>query len=84
MIRHAERADLVKNKANAGNIEEKDDPHLTLGIKQANELGDHIVKTLEGLGVKRIVIESSPWLRCMQTASCIVRELKKNYLFEEH
>ena len=50
-------------------IEEMQDPPLTpLGLQQAHETGIYLKTFLESNGYTKIIIQSSPYLRCLQTA----------------
>ena len=87
-VRHGERADRVPTPPP---IELASDPQLTetgmtsplsnSGIEQAHRTGVKISEILlsEFKEVPQIVIYSSPFLRCMQTAAGIRRELSKAF-----
>ena len=70
-------------------IEEKQDPGLTpLGINQAIETGIYLKEYLFKNKYDIILIESSPYLRCLQTAKEVanildVKSIKMNYLAGE-
>ena len=74
MIRHGERGDSVpgfryKNKV---------DPPLTpLGVQQAHDTGIFLKKFITEKGFKfdKIIVCSSPFLRCMMTAAQIANQL---------
>ena len=70
VIRHGERADNVDFQKLGIEIEQMSDPPLTpLGIEQAKECGVFFKKHLEEQGYTKIIIQSSPYLRCLQTAA---------------
>ncbi|CDW83035.1 UNKNOWN [Stylonychia lemnae] len=92
LIRHGERADQVINPSRK--IEFENDTHLTEeGMNQANQTGQYLRKTIEyerqeNRPFDQVIIESSPFLRCLQTASCIaqqidIKEIKVNFGFRE-
>ena len=66
-----------------------DDPTLTeKGLKQALEVGHFLEEKLRNEGVTEIIIECSPFIRTIQTASQIAKALNipkitTNYLFSE-
>ena len=76
-IRHGEREDHVEEKSN--NVYQSSvyhDPALTsTGLSQASQAGDYFKKRVKDVekefGVKfdEVRIESSPFLRCLQTAN---------------
>ena len=65
------------------------DPPLTkLGVAQAHVCGKRLRNTLENKAYDRIVIETSPFLRCLETAAAIAKELdiskiRVNYRYSE-
>ena len=80
MIRHAERADSVKdkNKKRVMEFKNKVDPQLSpKGIEQAKATGRYLKKYFEDnqMTFDHFVIESSPFLRTLQTAAWIASEL---------
>ena len=89
MIRHGERADNVPYEAMGIEMEEIQDPPLTpRGIDQAICTGKFFKQYFEENGYTDIVIESSPFLRSLQTASEVAKilgtkEIKINYLLSE-
>ena len=61
-------------------IENLDDPQLTdRGINQARETGQYLRKRFKEENILSIKVESSPWLRTLQTASIIIQELGFGY-----
>ena len=57
-------------------METECDPPLTkLGLSQAHVCGQHLRKYLERAGYDLVLIEASPFLRCMETAAAIAKEL---------
>ena len=73
-IRHSERADQVTTE----NIisESKVDPQITVnGIRIAKETGAFLKKELSQHQIDNIIIYSSPFLRTMQTAAIVAKEL---------
>ena len=89
MVRHGERADNVDNEKMGIYIEQMSDPPLTpLGINQAKECGAFFKKYLEDNGYTKIIVQSSPYLRCLQTAAetCKILGIEKievNYVVGE-
>ena len=76
LIRHGERADKVNYEKQGIKIEQFLDPPLTpQGFEQAQDTGLHFKKYLAEHGYDSIVIESSPFLRTMQTASIVAKHL---------
>ncbi|TNV76018.1 hypothetical protein FGO68_gene2757 [Halteria grandinella] len=74
-IRHGERADLAPEKGVAYDV--KNDPPLTdLGIKQAQHTGQWLRNYIMEQKFDEIVIECSPFIRTMQTASHIAQSIK--------
>ena len=73
-VRHGERADHAKHLKIEYPV--KYDPPLTpLGVQQASETGKFFVEYLKTHKFDQVVIESSPFIRTMMTASAIAREL---------
>ena len=68
VIRHGERGDSVPGFK----VENKDDPLLTpKGMKQAFATGVYLKKYFKdnNLLFDKIIIESSPFIRCMMTSA---------------
>ena len=88
MIRHSERADLAGEEEKEL-IENEVDPHMTkAGAEMAKKTGQHLKQYLYENQFEMAVIESSPWLRCLQTASIIAKEIgleqiRCNFLYSE-
>ena len=97
-MRHGERADFVQaDSENAPPYDNKidHDPPLTAkGIKQASHAGlyikDHLQAIEKEYGIKfdEVQIQSSPFLRCLQTSSRIaqalsIKSIKVDYLMSE-
>ena len=77
MIRHGERADKVDHQKLGIKVEEQLDPPLTpQGIRQAEETGHFLNSFLAKNKYTDVVIESSPFLRTLQTASVTASILK--------
>ena len=82
IVRHGERADLNGTEEDKKNIRLKFDPNLTENGKlQAQTTGKFIDLNLESTyskkGIKyNVIIISSPFLRCLQTAANIAKNLK--------
>lgn len=88
LVRHGERADDLS-------LEEKiefecnwDPPLTNFGKEQAAETGKHLRNFLQENNFELVVIESSPFLRSMQTAAGIaqslgVKSIKVNYVYSE-
>ena len=84
-MRHGERADCVAKVEGAPQVYESTtahDPALTaVGLTQADEAGVHFkkriaeVQRLYGVTFDEILVESSPFLRCLQTASKVAKQL---------
>ncbi|CDW77202.1 UNKNOWN [Stylonychia lemnae] len=87
MIRHGERAD--KHPERNVEIEEIVDAPLTpIGIQQAYETGLFMKQYINEHQFEEVILESSPFLRVMMTASQIAKQLDKdrinvNYDFRE-
>ena len=75
-IRHGERDDsTVVGGQHAKSL----DPNLTdEGVKQAIKTGKYLKEYLKKHNIERVIVESSPFLRCMKTASHIVKELERD------
>ena len=74
-IRHAERCDKSNCEYEKARIINKQDPPITqIGISQAQLCGRRLAEQLCDV-TNSIVIETSSFLRCIQTASIIAREL---------
>lgn len=79
MIRHGERADNVRHEELDIEVENMLDPPLTpLGIKQAQDTGRFLKEYFEKHDYTDIIIESSPFLRTLQTASTVAKTLGIN------
>ena len=75
-VRHGERCDLVDDEKERARIAVKSDPPLTkLGVAQAHVCGKFLKQYLTANNYDKIVIESSPFLRAMETAAGIATEL---------
>ena len=75
MVRHSERADNAGQEEKSL-IENEMDPHMTKrGGEMAQVTGKHLKEWLAEEKFELVVIESSPWLRCLQTASIIAKEI---------
>ena len=77
MIRHGQRCDLSdkpeeKQRAQSNPV---DSPLTQLGISQAHICGQHQKAYLKEHGYSHIIIESSPFLRCLETAAAFAKEL---------
>lgn len=90
VLRHAEKANL-HDKDNPRWKVDVDPPLSRRGDRQAAFTGKYLKEYFEKHNMKfdKIVIESSPFLRCIQTASEVavalgVDEVSINYLFAEH
>ena len=76
MVRHGERSDNSPLEQERDKIVYRWDPPLTdHGIRQAHETGKHLLKKIQELQAKFVVIESSPFVRSMQTAAAIAKEI---------
>ena len=79
MIRHGERADNInaeERKRLGIEVEDLNDAPLTpLGFQQAQDQATFLKTFLQQRGYSNIVIEASPFLRTMQTASIFAKEL---------
>ena len=90
MVRHAEKANL-HDQDNPRWIVDKDPPCSRRGDRQAAFTGKYLKEYFEKHNMKfdKIVIESSPFMRCVQTANQAalalgVDEVEINYLIAEH
>lgn len=90
VIRHAEKANLHEVN-NPRWIVDKDPPLSTRGDKQAAFTGQYLKNYFQQHNMKfdKIVIESSPFIRCIQTANETavalgVDEVTINYVMSEH
>ena len=88
-IRHGERCDYVEDKSERARITvESDTPLTKLGVAQAHVCGQNLKKFFATNHFDKIVIESSPFLRTLETAAGIahelgVNEITTNYLVGE-
>ena len=83
IIRHGERADFAGIDPESVNFDNKDDPPLTPhGQNLAAKTGTALAPQLGLIGdnFDEIIIESSPFVRCIQTASQISSKLGINKL----
>ena len=99
-VRHGERSDNIDaddlqeiRQVNRDFFESRidHDPSLTpVGIAQASEAGEHFKKRIEsvqnelGIQFDEVRVESSPFLRCLQTASRIALQLRVNYISTQY
>lgn len=95
VVRHGERADQSNSHEERNMIERHFDPHLTKrGCQQAEVTGQEIKRILTQYAQEkkipfdqlRIVVMSSPFLRCVTTASHLAKQLpqvKEIFLQEE-
>lgn len=75
-IRHSERADQIKQGLDHPVIEEKIDPPLSYrGLEIATETGIGLKKYLRENNYTQVKIFSSPFLRSLQTASRVAKEV---------
>ena len=75
-IRHGERTDKTEDLDERERIVNKWDPPLTkIGVSMAHLCGRSLRLKLEKLGYEKVIIEVSPFLRCMETAAAIAKEL---------
>lgn len=78
-VRHAERADMAPEMESSHPIENIHDAPLTnLGIQQAEYTGKVLSFMLQEYYINEVILESSPFLRTMMTASCIATQLQKD------
>ena len=76
MIRHGERTDCSNLPEELARVEKSYDCPLThLGVSQAHITGQYLKKYLTQGNYEKIVIESSPLLRTLETAAAIAHEL---------
>ena len=76
MVRHGERADNVRFEELDVEVECMLDPPLTpLGWRQAEDTGHFLKEFFDKNDYTDIIIESSPFLRTMQTASTVAKIL---------
>lgn len=76
MIRHGERTDCSNLPEERARVENKHDCPLTyLGVSQAHVTGQYLKQYLAKGNYERIVLESSPLLRTLETATAIAKEL---------
>jgi len=54
------------------------------GIKQAHVTGQHLLKMIQELKLKFVCIESSPFVRSMQTAAAIAKEIGVTEIFANY
>jgi broad specificity phosphatase PhoE len=79
-IRHACRADNgpleeIKKMANPS------DPHITeTGIYQSFMIGERLSFQIPEVYSRKILVVSSPYLRCLKTAESVINGLKANYI----
>lgn len=89
LIRHGERADCApRHRTSKAYIIENDPPLTDKGIIQAFETGTSLKKFLTDDGYTDIVLECSPFIRCMMTAAGIakalgIQKIKVNYQYCE-
>ena len=88
-IRHGERCDNSDDPNEQARIELQHDPPLThTGEAEATATGDHLRQLLADQNYEMVIIETSPWLRTMQTAAAIAKqiglpEVRVNYRYCE-
>ena len=85
VIRHGERAD----HAGVAYDNEVDPPLTKKGIKQAQKTSIFLQKLLDENKYDKIIIQASPFTRCIQTASTVaqnlgVKTVEINYLASEY
>ena len=79
MICHGERSDTSNLEQERGRVENKYDCPLSyLGASQAHVTGQYLRMVLNANGYEKIIIESSPFLRTLETAAIIASELNIN------
>jgi len=89
MLRHGERADILEKKNKVKTYRNLCDPPLTpLGMIQAEESGRKLVEHLTQLlsetsSEYTIIVECSPFLRCLQTAALAVKQLRSSESIKE-
>ena len=75
-ICHGEKADNSNLQRERDRIDnEFDCPLTTLGLSQAHVTGQYLRKYFKENGFDKIIIESSPFLRTLETAAAIAKEL---------
>ena len=75
-IRHGERCDNSELEEERARIKIKSDPPLTkLGVAQAHMTGIFLKDYLKEGNYDKIVIETSPFLRTLETAVGIAKEI---------
>jgi broad specificity phosphatase PhoE len=88
-VRHGERCDNSELASEKARIELAWDPPLTqIGEEQARLTGRELYNKIKQANLQYLVLESSPFLRCLQTAAIIAREIgiqsvHVNYLIGE-
>ena len=86
VVRHAERCDNSELQEEHDKVEVEWDPPLTaIGLLQAQETAKFLVEFLIHNKIDLVVIDSSPFLRCLQTAASIadtigIKTIHINYL----
>ena len=88
-MRHGERADCLygeedeENLAPYDNTIEHDPPLTVTGLRQAAHAGNYLRERLKAVEneyetkFNEVRIESSPFLRCLQTSAKVAKALKK-------
>ena len=91
-MRHGERADCISDDEDEANLPPYDnmidhDPPLTMtGIQQAMHAGNYVKKRLKSVEQEyqtkfcEIKIESSPFLRCLQTGAMVAKALDRSQI----
>lgn len=75
-VRHGERSDKSDIEEERARIDNLHDCPLThLGVSQAHLTGQYLRDFLAGEGYERVVVESSPILRTLETAAAIAQHL---------
>ena len=83
IIRHAERAD--RSEIPTPSFRTKHDPPLTAeGMNQATEAGKYLKDYFEehNMQFDKVIIECSPFMRCLQTAARIQEQLPEQFKTE--
>jgi broad specificity phosphatase PhoE len=83
LVRHGERCDQVKNKAERARIQSKIEPPLTKkGVEMSVETGKFLTWQIQKLIDEKVIspspkitILTSPFMRCIETATHILRNL---------